>query len=181
MGARGPAPKPTALEMLQGNPGRRSVNSREPKPKAPGTKIQPPAHLGPAAVKEWRRVRRVLEPVGLLTAADVDLLAMYCQAYQRWVSAEEQVKQFGEVVKTKAGNLIQNPYLSVANRAMDQMLIYARELGMTPSARSRLQVGSGEQPVSVAQDLFAVIQQRRAQRAASEPAHISDREPSAPD
>jgi P27 family predicted phage terminase small subunit len=45
----------------------------------------------------------------------------------------------GLLVKTKAGNYIQNPVVGAANRAMELMLRAAAELGMTPSARSRIQ------------------------------------------
>ena len=43
-----------------------------------------------------------------------------------------------QVIKTASGNLIQNPFLGIANHAMDQMLKIAAEFGMTPSSRSRL-------------------------------------------
>src|SRR5579863_4705296 len=33
MGARGPAPKPTALVLLEGNPGKRPINKRQPQPR----------------------------------------------------------------------------------------------------------------------------------------------------
>ncbi len=34
MGQRGPAPKPTALRILEGNPGKRPLNASEPRPRA---------------------------------------------------------------------------------------------------------------------------------------------------
>jgi P27 family predicted phage terminase small subunit len=77
---------------------------------------------------EWQRLRKRLAPAGLLTTLEGDILAMYCQAHARWVEAETQLQRIGPVVKTKNGNLVQNPYLPVANRAMEQMLHYAREL-----------------------------------------------------
>ena len=46
--------------------------------------------------------------------------------------------KLGTVVKTTNGNLIQNPYLSIANRAMMDMARLAVEFGMTPSSRSRV-------------------------------------------
>ena len=65
---------------------------------------------------------------------------MYCRRRHAGWKPRSSSARFGPVVKTKAGNLVQNPYLAVANRAMDQMLLYARELGMTPSSRSRIQL-----------------------------------------
>ena len=70
--------------------------------------------------------------------------------------AEGQVARHGEVVKTAAGNVMQNPYLSIANRAMRQMREMARELGMTPSARSQIRVQPLEGP-SLADLLFEAV------------------------
>jgi P27 family predicted phage terminase small subunit len=122
---------------------------------------RPPAHLGDAAKHEWQRLRKKLAPAGLLTPLDANVLAMYCIAYARWLEAEEQLTRIGPVVKTKNGNLIQNPYLAVANRAMEQMLLYARELGMTPSARSRIQLPVKEAGPSLAEELFRAASRMR--------------------
>ena len=124
---------------------------------------RPPAHLGDAAKHEWLRLRKKLAPSGLLTPLDTNVLAMYCIAYARWVEAEEQLTRIGPVVKTKNGNLIQNPYLAVANRAMEQMLLYARELGMTPSARSRIQLPVQQAGPSLAEELFRAASRMQAE------------------
>ena len=52
--------------------------------------------------------------------------------------AEKLVREKGEIIKTAAGNIIQNPYLSIANRALDQLNKLGAEFGMTPSSRSRV-------------------------------------------
>ncbi len=44
----------------------------------------------------------------------------------------------GLIVMTKSGNLIQNPLVGTANKAMADMVRYAAEFGMTPSARTRV-------------------------------------------
>lgn len=67
-------------------------------------------------------------------------LAAYCQTYGRWVEAEEKLKVEDLVVETKQGNIIQNPLLGVANRALELMHKYLTEFGMTPSSRSRVTV-----------------------------------------
>ena len=48
----------------------------------------------------------------------------------------------GLLVKTTGDNIIQNPLVGIANKAMSDMVRYAAEFGMTPSARVRLN-GSG--------------------------------------
>lgn len=161
MGRRGPAPKPTALKMRQGNPGKRAINQGEPKPRAAAPRVPP--HLAAEARACWKRTVRILSAANLMTVADQGILALYCQAWARWVSAEEQVEKIGEVVKTKSGNLIQNPYLSVANRAMDQMLVYGRELGLSPSSRTRLSVKIEEPRPSLAETLFQMAVKQGAQ------------------
>lgn len=65
---------------------------------------------------------------------------MYCVIYVRWLKAERMVREKGEIIKTAAGNIIQNPYLAIANRALDQLNKLGAEFGMTPSSRSRVKV-----------------------------------------
>ncbi len=98
-----------------------------------------------------------LHDAGLLTYVDRAGLAMYCQAWGRWVEAEEQVKKHGAVVKTAKGNLIQNPYLAIANRAMKQLQSLASDFGMTPSSRSRVTVQAQAEEQSLAEQLFEMV------------------------
>ena len=154
MGRRGPAPEPTALKRLKGNPGKRPLNDSEPRPAA--TLPRCPSHLQGEARAEWKRVAKTLHQSGLLTQVDRAALAIYCQAWARWIKAEAQVARHGEVVKSAAGNVMQNPYLSIANRAMKQVQSMARELGMTPSARSQIKVQPLDEP-SLADLLFEAV------------------------
>ena len=134
---QGRKPKPTALKALAGNPGKRPLNDSEPKPSGiPDC----PDHLDEIATAEWDRVSSELVTIGLLTSVDRAALAAYCAAYSRWVKAEKNIQQYGEVIMTKDKNAVQNPYVGVANRAMDLMHKFITEFGMTPSSRSRLHV-----------------------------------------
>jgi P27 family predicted phage terminase small subunit len=149
----GPAPKPTVIKRLAGNPGKRPLNDKEPQPERRMPRC--PGHLNDIAKKEWRRISKHLYRSGLLTLIDRAALAAYCQAYGRWAMAEAIVNKKGEIVKTTNGNIIQNPYLSVANRAMEQMLKIEVEFGMTPSSRSRIKVDiSDDREKSLAELLF---------------------------
>lgn len=141
---QGRKPKPTALKMLAGNPGKRALNHAEPKPRA--VVPRPPEHLSTEEKKKWKAVVRDLYPLGLVTAVDKDALAMYCTIFVRWLKAENLVREKGEIIKTAAGNIIQNPYLSIANRALEQLNKLGAEFGMTPSSRSRVRADPLEDP-----------------------------------
>ena len=156
MGARGPAKTPTVLNELRGNPGKRGRNHGEPRPGA-GKLPSAPRSLSVEGRREWRRVARRLWAVGLLTEVDHDALTLYCETWAAWQRAEAVVREKGEVVRTANGNVIQNPYLSIANRAKRVALLLMREFGMTPAARARISVeGGGDEP-SLADLLFEAV------------------------
>lgn len=140
----GRKPKPTALKLVTGNPGKRALPKNEPKVDL--AQPTPPAFLNDDAKVEWGRVIDVLFRAGLMTELDRAALGAYCQAYGRWAEAERALSRMAEkdplnkalMIKTKAGNAIQNPLVGVANKAKADMVHYAIEFGMTPSARSRV-------------------------------------------
>lgn len=135
---RGTKPKPTALKILQGNPGGRKLNTLEPKP----TLLIPPCpdELCDDAKIEWKRLSPYLLRMGLITEADMAAFAGYCQTFGRWIAAERGLKIEGEIQKSDKGNLVQNPRLWVANRALEQMHKFISEFGLSPSSRSRLHI-----------------------------------------
>jgi P27 family predicted phage terminase small subunit len=132
----GRRPKPTALKIAEGNLGKRALNHNEPQfgglPKCP-------AHLDKDAKAEWRRISKELAAVGLLAAVDRAALSAYCQCWSRWCDAEQNIQKIGTVVKSpKSGYPIQNPYVGIANTALDQMRKFLIEFGLTPASRSRI-------------------------------------------
>lgn len=144
---QGRPPKPTALRLIQGNPGKRPINKSEPKPKPSVPRC--PAFLNRLARAEWHRVCRTLVALGLVTQIDRSALAAYCVSFARWSQAEvdllamaaQDPTTHGTMLQTKAGHPIQNPMVNVANRAMADMCRYGADFGMNPSARSRIQIG----------------------------------------
>ena len=138
----GRKPKPSAIKILEGNPGKRPLNEHEPKPlkKAPPC----PKWLEPEAKKEWRRLAKTLEAMGVLTEADMAAFAGYCQAYARWKEAEERITDRGLVIRTPSGYPQQVPYISIAQQYLKLMQQFAEQFGLTPAARSRIIAGSGE-------------------------------------
>jgi P27 family predicted phage terminase small subunit len=136
---RGRKPKPTLTRRLEGNPGKRRLNDREPVPSAGIPEC--PAHLDDEARAEWFRTAAVLQEMGLLTRADRAALAAYCTVYSRWVQAEAQVQKFGSIVRSpEKGFPMKSPYLTVADQALEAMRKLMVEFGLTPSSRSRIRV-----------------------------------------
>jgi P27 family predicted phage terminase small subunit len=136
---RGRKPKPTTLKILEGNPGRRPLNDREPL--APAEVPECPDFLDEEARAEWFRMAKVLQDMGLLTRADRAALAAYCVVYSRWVTAERQVQRLGTIVKSPLKNFpMKSPYLTVADQALETMRKFMVEFGLTPSSRSRIRV-----------------------------------------
>ena len=132
---RGTKPKPTRLKLLAGNPGKRPLNEREPQ--FQNRMPPPPSHLDRLERQEWKRMCELLAAARILTEADRDALAVYSVIYTRWAEAEREIKKNGPVVKV--GNSIQlSPYLTIANRCMEQMLRLWAEFGLTPSSRTRI-------------------------------------------
>ena len=138
----GRKPKPSAIKILEGNPGKRPLNQNEPKPqkKAPPC----PKWLEPEAKKEWKRLARTLEAMGVLTEADMAAFAGYCQAYARWKEAEERITDRGLIIRTPSGYPQQVPYISIAQQYLKLMQQFAEQFGLTPAARSRIIAGNGD-------------------------------------
>ncbi len=94
----GRKPKPTAVKKLEGNPGKRKLNTKEPVP----AKGMPdcPEWLLPEAKKEWERLADLMNQMGILTEVDMAAFAAYCQSYARWKEAQEHIDSEGSTFET---------------------------------------------------------------------------------
>ena len=89
--------KPTNILRMEGNKaksGRAAIKAREAKePKAPMGKGDPPKWLKGGARRMFRRLHKILDSMGVMSAADEDGLAMLCQhqtlAIECWETARE--------------------------------------------------------------------------------------------
>ena len=136
MAARGVRPLPTKLKVVRGTLRKGRANAQEPA--LPVEIPRCPAHLGAEAKREWKRVSRELAGYGLLTRIDRAALALYSEAWGRWVEAEEALRKYGVMIKAPSGFPMQSPYLAIANKAMEQMRAMLTEFGMSPSSRTRV-------------------------------------------
>jgi len=136
--ARGRPRTPTKLKLLRGNPGKRAINKREPKPPAKVPKC--PAWLDAMAKREWKRVVPVLAKLEMLTEIDRGALAAYCDAYSRWQQAARELRETGTTYIGDRGLVRRHPLVSVVHDAFGEMKAMGAEFGLTPAVRSRLQV-----------------------------------------
>lgn len=154
---RGRKPKPTAQKKLEGNGGKRKLNTQEPQ-FAPIKGFEPPEWLNEIAALEWCRVAPQLAAQHMLADVDKSQLEAYCVAYSRWRKAESLVEQqiamsekprpagsvlelpLGMEFKAPSGYPQQIPQIGTANTYLAQMRALASEFGFTPAARARLHV-----------------------------------------
>jgi P27 family predicted phage terminase small subunit len=133
---RGRKAKPTAAKRLAGNPGKRPLNDAEPQ--FDGVP-EMPDHLPAEAQAEWKRRVPALVERGVVTEQDVAVLCAYCEAWDQYVTASKNLQKYGAViVSPKTGTPYASPYQNMMSGARKEMVAYAAELGMTPSARSRV-------------------------------------------
>jgi len=133
----GPIPKNNVREL-------KTTGDNKPKFTAP----ECPEHLFGAAKTEWGRIITLLEKYKLITDIDTAALALYCASYGRWQEAESKIQEMkskggdGMIVKSPSGYPIQNPYLAIANRAMEDCYKYLQQFGLSPAARTRVTPGA---------------------------------------
>lgn len=154
MGKPGPRPTPTETKRRRGSP-HRSKHDREPKPRrwCP----QAPSHLNPDAKKLWPRLVRILDSMGLMTLADKGIVERYLETYVVWKEAMDSIAGYGIVAPVKKWNSTvknpdgskgametvaekERPQVKIAARYANLLVVMERELGLSPSARTRIEV-----------------------------------------
>jgi P27 family predicted phage terminase small subunit len=110
--------------------------------------------------KEWKRITPELERYGLISKLDRSALALYCQAWARWVWAERQLQRAvtaadaareaaeargepytggdGYTIPTPGGHMTYSPHWVIANKAMEQVNKYQASFGLDPASRGRV-------------------------------------------
>jgi P27 family predicted phage terminase small subunit len=139
---RGPQPKPTAIKRLEGNPGKRALNDREPEPT---TGCTPPAWLPPGALAEWTRVYPELQALGLATVVDQAALSCWCLAVDTLERASRQLTPTAEnptpeIQITESGYECVSGAELLRRQAIKDIRAFQDLFGFSPAARSRISV-----------------------------------------
>ena len=149
----GGRPKPTSLKILEGNPGKRPINTLEPQPDSTIPKC--PAWLDAEAKRQWKRLAPELARLGLLTSVDGDVLAGYCTAWSELRAATELLLKEGRTVTTAAGGIKPHPAINMQRTALAAIRAYAGLFGLDPSSRARLAVTKGQGEKDELEDFLA--------------------------
>lgn len=132
----GRKPKPTQLKIIEGNPGKRPLNNREPVPT--GDLENPPEWLNDSQKEGWKYAIENA-PKGLLKKLDQSVLITWVIAEDLHRQATMQLQKTGLLVRTPNTNQpMQSPYLPIINRQATLMMKAASEMGFTPTSRSRI-------------------------------------------
>ena len=90
-----------------------------------------------------------MESMSILTQADQSVLALYCSTYAQWRWLAEYVKEGNVREISEKGGVTTSPEAQQVHKYADRLVKLMAELGLTPSARSRIRV-VGDEP----QDAF---------------------------
>ena len=151
MGERGPKRKPASLHLLHGNPSKLSTAALlDEALRVPVEIPEMPSFMryggqGPAmameARAEWDRLTPHLAKLGLITQLDRATVALYCFWWGVGEVARRRMIELGTdglVDSTPSGYKQMSAWMQVAAKADGECKSHLLQLGMTPSARSRV-------------------------------------------
>jgi P27 family predicted phage terminase small subunit len=163
MGKRGPAPEPSILKYIRGNPSKESLNKAEPTPELIEN-FDPPEEIAgdDLASKKWQASVPTLRRMRVFTEADIDAWVIYCRTWANWMRAKAKCDQFGRdnvTMETDPNSTTgklrikwTQPYtwaVEEKNLANDLRRLQ-QEFGLTPSSRSQVTIHASpeEDPVA---------------------------------
>lgn len=148
---RGRKPKPVALRLVEGNPGRRPLPKAKPKPAAiaprsvgrPKEAVAMPYGLDAEEKKIWKRLVAA-SPAGVLTRADEEKLTLAVKARRLYdmadahIAPETILKEWGRGTRVHAA-------IRIRREAAAEYAKLLSDLGFDPIARTRLGIRDDEE------------------------------------
>ncbi len=101
---------------------------------------EPPEFLNDVAKKEWFRLGKILLDQKIITKNDTAVFAAYCSSYSDFVWSIERVNGLEDRMSRTAQGETVHPYVRMSREAKIQMLSFAKELGLSPKARGKINV-----------------------------------------
>lgn len=146
MARLGRRPKPDALKIAQGNPGKREIvttktDAADNAAQKPASIPIPPELTDKGALDVWARMTWRLAGLNFIQATDADAFARYCRYLSLWYKLAAQIDVDNLVVKTKSDSV----EMDRLDRKFQAMLLLDKRLealedrfGLNPQARHQL-------------------------------------------
>jgi len=117
-----------------------------------------PSHLGEVAAARWQEVLPILQSVRVMTCADVEALARYCDSFEWWLAVRAKLRAEGDTypILNDGGEvkyIAQRPEVAIAHKLAQQLRQLEQDFGLNPSARASLKT----EPEKPADDDTAAI------------------------
>ena len=173
----GRLPKPSALKVLQGTD---RPDRRRPEPQFALGLPEPPKHLDAVALRRYREVGAMLLKQGVMTEADMGILAMYAESWSNWIAASHEVRAERKLQKAIESAWDALPDMDDAQAALGRRLLklerralaespsvkrqreeklmldrLGAQMGLSPSMRAKVQVAPQERAVDPMEALLA--------------------------
>jgi len=169
---RGRKPRPTALQIAEGDPRKLGTNKLEQKLKAEakGSRGLPrcPVHLQGVARKVWKFWSEELEKMNLDCRPDAQMLEAACISYETALECYLTIKKQGRSIPKRildpgtnrlvVNGLTPHPAVAQMNAALNLMRAFCSEFGLSPASRSRIVT---ESPSDNEDDLLEILSQPR--------------------
>lgn len=145
MGKRGPQPKSNEKKALEGNPGQRKLVDPEPELDPSNGSIRLPARLCTDGKAVWRDLMATF-PNWYFTAADKELLILYCEQVALKTRLQRAMKSGKLVIKRGNGSECLNPRIKAIGETTVLILKLAEKLQITRGTRRGLSRDPQEPP-----------------------------------
>jgi P27 family predicted phage terminase small subunit len=102
-----------------------------------------PSHLGEVAACKWAELLPLLQAVKVMTRADIEALARYCDTYEWWLATRAKLKKEGDTYpilndKGDIKYIAQRPEVAIAHKLAAQLHVLEADFGLNPSSRTKL-------------------------------------------
>lgn len=135
------------MTALQGDYTKEDMQSRleqEKRLKGNSDKIIAPDFIeyDEVAMQKFNQIVEELNASEVISNVDVDLLAVYCDCWSKYVQATKMlhIQELIELQENKLGALtkVTNPYIKVQNIYSDKMMKISSLFGLSPADRSKI-------------------------------------------
>lgn len=140
----GPPKTPSHLQLVRGNPSKRSINKKEPKP--PSGVPQTPKYFDKRGRYWFKKIGEELNALGVMSQLDAKALELLIEAYVEYRHHCEILDSEGYTYNTTSmtGDIIKkaHPAAAMKSDAFKRIRSMLGEFGMTPAARTKVTINT---------------------------------------